>query len=132
MKENSKEIKQIIILGVVLILVIVFSVVMNNILNSDTETSETTDETVEGTETEYTINGYTKEEWENSKSYTDETIYNIVMELFEHEENFSENSNLEVDLNDLIEEDEEGSDYISEEEQDEIETEVEEFLQSLE
>lgn len=85
MNNNSKEIKQIVILSIVVVVIIIFSAVMNVIMNKEeTKGIEETEETTIIEESEsYTINGKTKSEWEEQVDQTDVDVYNKVMELFE-------------------------------------------------
>lgn len=140
-KYDKKEIKQIIILGIILILVIVFSIVADKILFSDEEnvtvnsTSTSTSNSTSNVESssstvtssnEYTINGYTKEEWEKLEPYINENLYSLAMELFSDENNFKDSSNLEIDEDDydVISSD----DGLSDEEEETLDNIIKEYL----
>ena len=118
MNNNKKsQVKQLIILVIILIAVFVISFCVEKFLinSNDSETDEVTiTSEIEAEEEEYTINGMTKEQWENQKAFIDEDNYETVMALFE--EGLEED--IEIDFETL--ETEEENESISQEDLDEI------------
>lgn len=110
-KKKIDEKKQIIYLLIILIVLLVFTClskiilsisddeeVANTISSSTQNQSNTQSNASDSTITyskDYTINGRTQEEWEKVEAFTNEDVYEYVMELFEA--GLSENITIDTD-----------------------------------